>query len=110
MNRKLKLSQHDETLANAARNAIDEAISKAENPIAVAKRIVVRAVQHRNKGRKSIEKKYPFNGICEISGLPLKKEIASLDEIESEKGFILGNVRWICQKANNDGSGTCGDC
>lgn len=109
MTRKLNLDNHDEALANAARKVIDDAVAKAHNPIGVAKRIVVRAVQHRNKGRNSAKKRYPFKGICEISGLPIDKIIASLDEMESEKGYS-GKIRWICQKANNDGPGTCGKC
>ena len=110
MIKKLKLDQHDEILANRARKATDDAIFNAHNPVAVAKKIAVRAVYHRNKGRNSAKKQYPFNGICEISGLPMDEAIASLDEIDSEKGYSPGNLRWVCQKANNDGPGTCGNC
>ena len=109
MSRKLKLDQHDEELADKAREAIDEAVDKAHNRVAVAKRIAVRAVAHRNKGRYSAKRRYPFEGICEISGLPIASSIASLDEMESEKGYS-GKLRWICQKANNDGLGSCGKC
>ncbi|OGF25748.1 hypothetical protein A2303_07170 [Candidatus Falkowbacteria bacterium RIFOXYB2_FULL_47_14] len=105
----LKLDQHDKGLTECIQGQIKEAIVSAHNPVAVAKRIGVIATKHRNKGRISAKKRYPFKGICENSGLPIDKSIASLDEVEPEKGYS-GILRWVCQKANNSGLGTCGKC
>lgn len=109
MTKKLKLDQHDEAVVVVAIKAIDDAVADAHNPVAVVKRIVVRAMQHRNKGRDAAKKEHPFRDICEISGLSIKSEIAALDEIEAEKGYS-GELRWVCQKANNSGRGSCGRC
>jgi hypothetical protein len=109
MTRKIELDEHDECLTVEVRKAIDEVIAKANNPIAVARRIGVIATGRRNKGREAAMKRYPFKGVCEASGLPIDKSIASLDEVETEKGYT-GKLRWVCQKANNDGKGTCGKC
>ncbi|MFA6304364.1 MAG: hypothetical protein WCV73_02315 [Patescibacteria group bacterium] len=109
-NRKIILDKHDEALTDFIRTAIDKVIAKAHMPSGVAKRIVSRAVYHRNMGRKAAIANYPFSGICEVSGLPIDDSIKSLDEIEGAKGYVSGNLRWVCQKANNNGTGTCGKC
>lgn len=59
-----------------------------------------------------LKKQWEFqNGICEISGVKLilssyKKTIsnpiysASLDRIDSNKGYIKGNIRWVSRAIN----------
>lgn len=107
--RRIILDEHDEALANNARAVIDAAVEKARKPSGVAKRIVARAMYHRNRKRRAAIARHPFHDICEKSGLPIDKVIASFDEIEPEEGYV-GKVRWVCQKANNDGLGSCGKC
>ncbi len=105
----LKLDPHDQTLVAAAQTEIIRAINAAHNPIAVAKRIAVLATGHRNKGRDAAIRKYPFKGICEVSGQPLDRKHAELDEVEPELGYA-GKLRWVCQVANNSGKHSCGAC
>jgi hypothetical protein len=109
MVRKIELDDFDESNAESVRKQIDEVIAKSHNPVAVAKRIAQRATYHRNKGREAAIKRYPFKDTCEASGLPIDRSIASLDELEPEKGYA-GKLRWVCQKANGDGKGSCGKC
>jgi hypothetical protein len=109
MARRIELDDHDEAKAEAVRKLIDDVIRESHNPVAVAKRIAQRATYHRNKGRDAAIKRYPFRGICEASGLPIDRSIAALDELEPEKGYA-GKLRWVCQKANGDGKGSCGRC
>jgi len=47
------------------------------------------------------------NGYCAISGLKMEMDItrespskASLDRIDSSKGYVLGNVQWVCLFVN----------
>lgn len=105
----LNLDEHDYALVDVARAAIRAAVANANMPSAVAKRIVSEAVRHRNKGRADAIKRHPFQGICEASGLPLDDCDKVLDELEPEKGYA-GKVRWICHKANNSGTRSCGGC
>ena len=105
----LKLDTYDEALAARIVAAMKEGILTAHNPVAVAKRIAVQAVKLRNPGRIAAIKRHPFKGICEVSGLSLSKDLAVLDEVEPEKGYE-GDVRWVCQRANNSGKHSCGGC
>lgn len=51
-----------------------------------------------------------FNGECKLSGLPiqfgkhwklkLSDQTASLDRIDSKKGYIIGNVQWVHKDIN----------
>jgi hypothetical protein len=106
---KLKIDDHDQTLVAAAQAGMVRAIEAANNPIAVAKRINVLATGYRNKGRNVAIRKYPFKGVCEISGQPLDKNHAVLDEIEPELGYA-GKLRWVFPVANNSGKHSCGEC
>jgi len=105
----LKLNDHDKGLVASAQAEMLRAIEAAHNPVAVAKRINVIATGCRNKGRNVAIRKYPFNGVCEISGQPLDKNHAVLDEIEPELGYA-GKLRWVCPVANNSGKHSCGEC
>ena len=105
----LNLDEHDKRLAEKATSAIRDAVANANMPSAVAKRIFTEAAKQRNHGRSAAMKRHPFRGICEASGKPLHKVDAVLDECEPEKGYS-GNVRWVCQKANNSGKRSCGFC
>ncbi len=45
------------------------------------------------------------NGLCKLSGLPMVKERGSIysmsvDRIDNNKGYILGNIRLVCQAVN----------
>ena len=47
------------------------------------------------------------NGYCAISGLKMEMDItrespskASLDRIDSSKGYVSGNVQWVCLFVN----------
>jgi hypothetical protein len=75
----------------------------------VAKRISVLAMRHRNKGRPAAMLRHPFKGICEVSGQPIERRHAELDEMEPELGYA-GKLRWVCQVANNSGKHSCGGC
>lgn len=108
-NRKIKLDPHDESLTNLVFTAIQAAVATAHAPTAVAKRIAVVAVRHRNRGRVAARRRHPFSGICEQSGERLERQDAVLDEIEPTRGFD-GPVRWVCPKANNSGLRSCGRC
>lgn len=107
--RKLKLDDHDGALAAAAQVEMLRAIEAAHNPIAVAKRINVLATRYRNRGRDAALRRYPFEGVCEISGRPLDDKHAVLDETEPELGYA-GKLRWVCAVANNSGKHSCGGC
>lgn len=57
----------------------------------------------------NIDKEYSyslFNGKCSISGLDIvlnrdvSKQTASLDRIDSSKGYIEGNVQWVHKDVN----------
>lgn len=40
-------------------------------------------------------------GICALSGLPIAiKQDASIDRIDSKRGYILGNVQWVHKDVN----------
>lgn len=47
-------------------------------------------------------------GLCALTGIPMtikvgegrKHTAASIDKIEPEKGYVMGNVRFICQAVN----------
>ena len=86
-----------------------EAVKNAHAPSAVAKKIAVAAARERNRGRATAKKRYPFAGVCEASGVAMAKHAAALDELEPEKGYA-GRLRWVCAKANNSGSASCGGC
>ena len=105
----IRLDHHDSALVEVAFAAMRTAIAQANIPSAVAKRIAAVAVRHRNRGRARAIKRYPFQGICEASGLPLNDTDKVLDELEPEKGYA-GRVRWVCPKANNSGRRSCGAC
>ena len=105
----LMLDPHDEALVGTLKDAISEAIAAAHKPVAVAKRIAVLAVRLRNRGRSEAKRRHPFKGICEASGRPLDPKLAVLDELEPELGYD-GKLRWVCPKANNSGSYSCGSC
>jgi hypothetical protein len=109
INSGLKLSEHDRSLVEVAIAAIANAVANAESSPAVAKRIASVAMRFRNRGRRPAIRRYPFRGICEASGLPLENRDAVLDELEPELGYA-GQVRWICEVANNSGTGSCGGC
>ena len=105
----LKLDSHDEALAEAVKRSFKNAISKAHSPIAVIKRISAFTVRHRNQGRLAAMKRHSFTGICEASGASLDRKHAHLDELEPEIGYS-GQVRWVCPRANNSGTFSCGVC
>ena len=96
----LPLDEYDKAIIATVRDAMTNAIEKAHNPVAVAKRMNVLATGYRNRGRRGAMKKYPFKGVCEASGLPLDSKHACLDEIEPWLGY-QGKLRWVCPKANN---------
>jgi hypothetical protein len=105
----LKLDAHDQALVATVQAAMRGAISTAHTPVAVAKRIGVLATALRNRGRDVARKRHPFKGICEASGMPLDKKHAELDEMEPELGYA-GKLRWVCSRANNSGTHSCGGC
>ena len=105
----IQLDEHDRALVGLVKTAIEAAISSANVPVAVAKRIVSIAMKHRNRGRSAAVRRYPFGGVCEASGQPIAREHAELDEQDPELGY-KGRLRWVCQKANNSGTHTCGVC
>jgi hypothetical protein len=105
----LKLDPHDQALVATVRSAMMKAISTAHMPVAVAKRISVLATGQRNRGRDAARKRHPFKGICEASGMPLEEKHAELDEMEPELGYV-GKLRWVCSRANNSGTHSCGPC
>lgn len=107
--RMIELDSHDERLVVAAVAAMKAAFQQAHAPAAVAKRIAVVAVRHRNHGRDAARRRHPFAGICEASGKQLDKTDAVLDELQPELGYP-GRVRWVCHKANNSGKRSCGGC
>jgi len=109
MSRRLQLDEHDQALVEVVRAAMDAAVLGAHAPSAAAKRLTVLAVRHRNRGRAEAKKRHPFAGVCEASGLPLNFEHAHLDELQPELGYA-GQVRWVCQRANNSGKHSCGAC
>ena len=51
---------------------------------------------------------YPKNNLCPILGIEMefgggiasRKDSPSLDRINPEKGYVKGNVHWICYRAN----------
>jgi hypothetical protein len=99
---KLLLDEYDAALVATLREAMTTAIARAHNPVAVRKRISALAARNRNIGRTQAMKRYPFKGVCEVSGLPLDRVHAHLDEIQPELGYE-GELRWVCPKANNSG-------
>jgi hypothetical protein len=105
----IKMDVHDKKLVDRAVAAMQAALKAAHAPAAVAKRIAVVAMHERNRGRVAAIRRYPFKGICEQSGRPLSDVDAVLDELEPHLGYA-GRVRWVCQKANNSGKRSCGDC
>lgn len=105
----LILDEHDQALVEVARASIKKAMTDAHMPVAVVKRIVSIAVNHRNAGRAAAITRHPFKGVCEASGLPLDRNHAHLDEMEPELGYE-GKVRWVCPRANNSGKHSCGGC
>lgn len=105
----LALDAVDQELFEIARAAIKSAITKASQPAAVAKRIAVEAMKHRNRGRVAARRRHKFIGVCEASRRPLEKRAAVLDELEPVKGYF-GNVRWVCPKCNGSGQRSCGSC
>jgi hypothetical protein len=105
----LKLDAHDQALVATIQAAMTGAISTAHTPVAVAKRISVLATALRNRGRDAARKRHPFKGICEASGMPLDRRHAELDEMEPELGYA-GKLRWVCSRANNSGTHSCGGC
>ena len=105
----LKLDRHDQTLVAAVQAEMSKAIGAAHNPVAVARRIGVLATANRNKGRDAAVRGYPFKAICEVSGAPLDRQHAVLDEMDPELGYA-GRLRWVCQVANNSGKHSCGVC
>jgi hypothetical protein len=105
----LQLDEHDRALTELVRAAIDSAIANAHMRSAVAKRIAVVAMGHRNNGRNAAIRRYPFKNICEVSGAPLAREHADLDELDPELGYA-GRLRWVCKLANNSGKASCGVC
>lgn len=109
MPRQIHLDEHDESLAELVRAMIDQAVARAHQPSGVAKRIAAKAIACRNNGRDAAISRYPFKGICEVSGLPIEEQDADLDELEPELGYA-GRVRWVCKKANNSGTRSCGKC
>ncbi len=105
----LILDEYDQAIVLEVRAAMIGAITRAHNPVAVTKRLSVIATGLRNKGRNAARIRYPFKGICEASGMPLDARFAELDEMEPELGYA-GKLRWVCQRANNSGKHSCGDC
>jgi hypothetical protein len=105
----LKLDEHDAALVATVKAALDAAILSAHNPVAIAKRIHSLAARHRMKGRQAAIKRHPFAGVCEVSGQPLERSHAQLDELDPELGYT-GRVRWVCPKANHNGHYSCGGC
>jgi hypothetical protein len=104
----LPLDEHDKALVAKVAAMMDQAIASAHEPVLVTKGIVSQAMRRRNKGRTRAIREHPFQGICEVHGLPLAKELSCLDEIDPGRGFEKGNVRWVCPKANNSGLYSCG--
>jgi hypothetical protein len=105
----LTLSDHDQELVKVVCAAIRAAIAQANTPGAVAKRIAVEAMKHRNSGRRAAILRHPFRGICEASGRRLDRKDAVLDEVDPARGYS-GEVRWVCPKANNSGRRSCSGC
>jgi len=103
------VDDHDAMLVASAKEAMLQAIAKAHNPVAVAKKIASFGTKNRNVGRAAAIRRHPFKGICEASGLPLDRIHADLDELEPELGYA-GKCRWVCRKANNSGKHSCGGC
>ena len=68
----------------------------------------------RKELEKNITKEYIYDlfleqkGLCKLSGLPItlpktwrdRKHSASLDRIDSNKGYIVGNVQWVHKMVN----------
>ena len=106
----IKLSVKDKNIVAEVKAVIKKAYESADSPVAVTKSIGSYVMQFRNRGRNAAKRRHPFRGICEQSGLPLNKEDAHFDEIVPENGYEEGNVRWVCPKANNSGTKSCGKC
>ena len=92
------LDPHDEALVGTLKDAISEAIAAAHKRSQAEKPRTLRG-----------QRRHPFKGICEASGRPLDPKLAVLDELEPELGYD-GKLRWVCPKANNSGSYSCGSC
>lgn len=105
----LTLDSHDRRLVARVQSAMEDAIATAHVPVVVTKRIAVLSMRYRNRGRTAAIKRHPFKGVCEASGRPLDRKHAHLDELEPEKGY-RGRVRWLCPRANNSGTHSCGGC
>ncbi len=109
MAKRITLTDVDQRKYDALREAIEAALATAERRPALARKLFVLAAKHRNKGRKAAMRRYPFAGKCEISGWTIPRKDAALDELDPTKGYE-GPLRWVCQKANGDGTASCGQC
>lgn len=107
--RQIELDSHDDELVSEVKQLIEAAMKKAHKPAGVARRLGVIATSFRNRGRPKARKATPFDGKCAVSGLPLERKFAVLDEMDQTAGYS-GRLRWICQKANNSGNHSCGGC
>jgi hypothetical protein len=107
--KKLDLDDHDAALVALLKAALEAAIKTAHKPVAVVKRMHTVTGGFRMKGRAAAMKRHPFGGVCEASNLPLDRKFAHLDELEPEVGYA-GRVRWVCPRANNSGTYSCGGC
>lgn len=105
----IQLDEHDAALFALVKSVLGSAVEQAHSPVAVSKKIAALAMRYRNRGRTAARNRYPFQGICEASGLPLEKIHAVLDELDPQLGYS-GPLRWVCHRANNSGRHSCGKC
>lgn len=103
------LTQADQQRFNELKLSLERVLAEAEQRPALARKIFALAARHRNRGRQAAIRSHAFKGVCEISGLPIARTDAALDELDPTLGYA-GPVRWVCQRANGDGRATCGQC
>ena len=68
--------------------------------------VVFKGAKKRNKNK--LKEIFPKNKICPVLGIEFKvnrktggrDNSASLDRIDNDKGYEIGNVIWVCMKVN----------